>query len=266
MKLDEKLHPNTINHHFACLSKILHYALDCEKLGRIPKFRKLEVPPPDWRYLQPAESDRLLKGAHANGEAEHVLVLTGVRTGLRISELLALRWDDIDLDAATLRVHRSRPGVGAEGGPKTKYERVVELSPMLVEALRRHRHLRGPYVFCGPKGKPLTRDEANHILWRACRRAKLKRTSWRVLRHTFASQLRMAGRDLQEVQELLGHTDIAMTLRYAHLGPTARRDAVASLDSLAERREQRSGLQVATNTGAGGHGDRDPAVGPKPTT
>ncbi|MBI5490308.1 MAG: tyrosine-type recombinase/integrase [Deltaproteobacteria bacterium] len=140
---------------------------------------------------------------------------------------------------------------------KTKRQRVVELSPQLVEVLRHHRHLRGPYVFYERGGMPLTRDEANGILRRACRKAGLRQVSWRVLRHTFASQLRMAGRDLQEVKELLGHTDIAMTLRYAHLGPTARRDAVASLDDLGTRRGHQVGPQVAPNTGPGGHADSE---------
>ncbi len=188
---------------------------------------------------------------------------------LRISELLALRWGDLDLVAGTLQVHRWRPEDDVEVGPKTKKERVVEPSPQLQEVLQHHRHVRGVYTFCGRKGKPLTRDEANHILWRACRKAKLRRTSWRMLRHTFASQLRMAGRDLQEVKELLGHTDISMTLRYAHLGPTARRDAVASLDVLGALRKKdgrtvvvpQVGPQLAPNTGVGGQ--PEPRQSPK---
>jgi integrase len=259
MKLDQKLHPNTVNHHLACISKMLHQAEEWGYLDKVPRMRKLEVPPPSWDFLLPDESDRLLVGAQASGEDEHALVLTAVRTGLRISELLALRWEDLDLVAGTLRVHRSRPEDDVEVGPKTKKERVVELSPQLRETLQRHRHLRSVHVFCGAKKKPLTRDEANHILWRACRKAKLRRTSWRMLRHTFASQLRMAGRDLQEVKELLGHTDIAMTLRYAHLGPTARRDAVASLDNLGASRGPHAGHQVgpqvAPSIGPGGHAD-----------
>ena len=266
MKLDEKLHPNTVNHHFAIISKMLHQAVDWGYLDRAPKMKKLDAPPPSWDFLQPAESDRLLKGARASGEVDCALVLTAVRTGLRISELLALRWDDLDLVASTLRVHRSRPEDDVEVGPKTKKERVVELSPQLREVLQKHRHLRGPYVFCVGKGRPLSRFEANGILRRACRRAGIRQVSWRVLRHTFASQLRMAGRDLQEVKELLGHKDIAMTLRYAHLGPTARRDAVASLDDLGERRRTAVVPQVSPSTGVGGQPDGEKAAKPSSTT
>jgi integrase len=235
MKIDEGLHPNTVNHHLACISRMLHQAQEWGYLDRVPRMRKIELPPLKWDFLSPEDSDRLLSAAESQGKGEHALVLTAVRTGLRISELLALHWDDVDLVAGTLRVCRSRPGVGPEVQTKTKRQRVVELSPQLVEVLRHHRHLRGPYVFSERGGMPLTRDEANGILRRACRKAGLRQVSWRVLRHTFASQLRMAGRDLQEVKELLGHTDIAMTLRYAHLAPTARRDAVATLDTLGTR-------------------------------
>jgi integrase len=53
-----------------------------------------------------------------------------------------------------------------------------------------------------------------------------------MLRHTCASQLLLAGRTLKEVQEILGHADLTMTLRYAHLGPSAKREAAAALDNL----------------------------------
>jgi site-specific recombinase XerD len=64
-----------------------------------------------------------------------------------------------------------------------------------------------------------------------------------VLRHSFASQLLLAGRSLKELQELLGHTDLKTTLRYAHLSPAAWQEAVAALDRL--------GHQLGTNTGLG---------------
>jgi len=65
-----------------------------------------------------------------------------------------------------------------------------------------------------------------HPILRACKRAGLRPISWHVLRHTFASHLVMRGVPLKTVQELMGHATIEMTMRYAHLSPDVRRNAV----------------------------------------
>ena len=72
-------------------------------------------------------------------------------------------------------------------------------------------------------------------LWRAADRAGLGRIGWHVLRHTFASHLVMRGASMKQVQKPLGHADIKMTMRYAHLSPEARREAVALLDFTHQR-------------------------------
>ena len=85
-------------------------------------------------------------------------------------------------------------------------------------------------MFCGDDGSLLTSESCKWPLWRACKRAGLRRIGWHVLRHTFASHLVMRGAPLKAVQELLGHSTMEMTMRYSHLSPDVRRDAVALLD------------------------------------
>ena len=96
---------------------------------------------------------------------------------------------------------------------------------------RAHRHLRGPYVFCDQVGARLTHSMVKRVVPTTCRKAKLaKRITSHGLRHTFASHLVMRGKSLKAVQELLGHESIEMTLRYSHLTPDVRREAVQALD------------------------------------
>jgi len=92
----------------------------------------------------------------------------------------------------------------------------------------------------------LTKGECEHPLWRACRRADLRRIGWHVLRHTFASHLAMKGVALKAIQELLGLATIEMTMRYAHLSPDVRRGAVKLLDG--PRRPTRAPRTLTAHT------------------
>jgi len=89
---------------------------------------------------------------------------------------------------------------------------------------------RGELVFAKEDGRMLTQGDCKHPLRRACRVAGIRQVSWHVLRHSFASHLAMRGVALKAVQELLGHSTMEMTMRYAHLSPDVRRDAVRLLD------------------------------------
>ena len=85
-------------------------------------------------------------------------------------------------------------------------------------------------MFCDGDGHMLSKGACKWPLRRACRRAGLRRIGWHVLRHSFASHLVMRGAPLKAVQEMLGHSTIEMTMRYSHLSPDVRRDAVRLLD------------------------------------
>jgi integrase len=118
-----------------------------------------------------------------------------------------------------------------EGPPKGGCNHTVPLSDEAITARKGHRHLKGLYVFCKPDGKRFHHNDVADIVSTTCRRAGLgKRITTHGLRHTFASHLVIRGVSLMAVKELLGHESIEMTLRYSHLSPDVKRDAVKLLD------------------------------------
>ena len=129
--------------------------------------------------------------------------------------------------------------------PKNGKTREIPLGDDVLAALKRHRHLRGDVVFCKDDGTMLAKGATKHPLWRACKRAGLRRIGWHVLRHTFASHLVMRKAPIKAVQELLGHSTIKMTERYVHLSPDVRKDAVRLLDDHVNRASM--GEVVAVN-------------------
>ena len=105
------------------------------------------------------------------------------------------------------------------------------MTPELMRALIAHRHINGELVFPWSDGSYLTNNRIKHPFWTCIKAAGVKKIRFHDLRHTFASQLVMKGVPMRVVQELLGHSTLQMTMRYAHLSPSAKTDAVAVLDA-----------------------------------
>lgn len=241
-KLKDQYDPKTVNNQLAILRRMLAIAAEWGRIAHVPAIKwQLRVPPPTFDFFTFEEAERLVVAADPEWRA---MVLVGLRTGLRIGELLALRWQDVDLVAGRLVVRRALSGKKIES-PKNNRTREVPLSDAAVRALKAHRHLRSELVFADDTGHIRTRTACRWPLWSACKRAGLRLVGWHTLRHSFASHLVMRGAPLKAVQELLGHSDITMTMRYAHLSPDARRDAVRLLDAPL----QGHGNLTATETG-----------------
>jgi integrase len=166
----------------------------------LPRLTWLKAPKPEIRFLDFDEAARLIEGATAD-PLGHVMIVTGLNTGLRLGEMLALKWNAVDLRAGRLHV-REAVARGVVGTPKSGRSREVPLNDTVLAALRAHRHLRGPLVFCREDGSMLTKNEAKAALRRARQKAGIMDCGWHTLRH----------------------------LRYAHLSPTVTRDAVRTLD------------------------------------
>ena len=168
------------------------------------------------RWLTIEEEKKLRKVLEAEHVPEFDLALN---TGLRLSEMYWLTWDNVDLERRMLTVPRSKNGE----------KRHVPLNNDARGALARLRpgdDATG-WVFLNAQAERLTGPR--YWFEPAIRDAKIHNFHWHDLRHTFASRLRMAGVDLGTIQELMGHKTIQMTCRYAHLAPTYQLAAVERL-------------------------------------
>jgi integrase len=225
-KLGEGLSPKTVNNHLAMLRKALNLACEIGLITHVPRFKLFRTTRDKVEFLEFEEVARFLDAAP---DLWKPMLAIAVKTGLRIGELLALKWEDIDLKASRLFVRRNL-WQEIEGTPKGGQAREVPLSAEAVQVLRAHFHMRCDYVF-DLDGERRSHSMCKDIVPRVCRRAGLaKRLTWHHLRHTFASHLVMKGVPLAAVREYLGHADIQTTMIYAHLSPTAKREWIQVLD------------------------------------
>ena len=182
------------------------------------------------------DQEKKLLAACTKGLAD--VVLTALLSGLRRGELFDLRRGDIDFKNGILTVVHGK-------GEKMRH---IPIVPELKEVLERQPvHVKdgkpSPYVFNNPQTSTGWVDIKK--AWaRALRVAGIRDFRFHDLRHTFASRLVQRGVPIKAVQELLGHADIKMTMRYAHLAPHNLRDAVAVLSKKAKR-TQRVGTRLA---------------------
>lgn len=220
-----KLSPKSINNYLSILSKCLKTAFESEILASIPRIRLLKVAPQKFDYLTEAETELLLQSAKGMW---HDLILLAVRTGLRFGELIALKYEDIDFKSQTITIRRNMVR-GIEGSPKNNRIRTVPLTKSVIEMLYK-KSSTNEYIFRVSEGKPLYYTLCLKQLHKICRLAGLRKISWHVLRHTFASHLAAKGISIFAIKELLGHSDIKMTMRYSHVNLPILRSAIDVLE------------------------------------
>jgi integrase len=154
------------------------------------------------------------------------MVALALNTGYRRGKLLGLKWEHIDFSTARITVPRRKSPKRRQRTPHS-----IPISPAVYDILIRHAPTeaqRTGFVFA--RGRTGQAPSIRRAYETAVARAGIKDFTFHDLRHTTASQLILAGATLQEVKEILGHSDIKLTLRYAHLNPAQLRTAVARLD------------------------------------
>ena len=181
------------------------------------------VPNADLRtreYLTEAEVERLLTAANGNrwGHRDATMILVGYRHGLRVSELVDLRWDQVDFGTATLHVRRVK-----QGTPSTHPILGDELRAL--RRLQREQEPKSPFVFTSERGAPFSTAGFARMVERAGREAKLAfKAHPHMLRHACGYALANKGHDTRALQAYLGHRNIQHTVRYTELSPTRFKD------------------------------------------
>ncbi len=213
--------PSTVNHYRSLLSLTYRLAIRNGKATSNPAraTRHRREDNSRVRYLTPEEEGKLRAVLEVRW-AEHLPEFDlASHTGLRLSEMYGLQWQDVDSERRLLLVRRGKNG-------ESRYARLNSVALAALAALRQRGDGTGP-VIRNVQGEAL----AGPRYWfeKAIREAGIADFHWHDLRHTFASRLAMAGVGLRGIQDALGHKGIAMTVRYSHLSPEYLLDVVERL-------------------------------------
>ncbi len=252
------LSARTVGHAHRVLHRGLERAVEAETLARNaahaispPKVQTVEI-----EALTAGEMAAVLK--KLEGHPLHPIVALALATGARRGELLALRWQDVDLAGGTVKVDRSLEETKAGlrfKDPKTRHgKRKISIPASTAETLKAHRarqaeirlqlgigkHETGALVFSQPDGSPLSPDNLSRDWRMAVKALKLPEVMFHALRHSHASALIASGLDVLTISRRLGHGSPVVTLTtYAHLfqkTDTAAADAIeAALKATPDR-------------------------------
>jgi type 1 fimbriae regulatory protein FimB/type 1 fimbriae regulatory protein FimE len=170
-------------------------------------------------HLTPQEVDALIDAAKRNrwGHRDATMILVGYRHGLRVSELVDLRWDQVDFDGALLHVRRVKNGTPSthpvHGGELRALRRLKRESPA------------SPFVFVSERGAPFTTAGVARMLERLVDAAGVElKVHPHMLRHSCGFALANKGHDTRAIQGYLGHRSIASTVVYTALAPQRFKD------------------------------------------
>lgn len=220
------------------------YDLETNPLARVEKHPLRSTG--DIEVFSPEEVWALVRAA--SSAQDGAVFLTAAFTGLRMGELLALRWRDVDFAGSIIRVRSNFAG-GQLTTPKSGKVRSVPMAPDVASAVatlgQRNDYIGDDdLVFAGPSGSYMS-DAALRVRYKAAlKRADLRPLRFHDLRHTFGTRM-IAKADIRRVQEWMGHADIQTTMKYLHYAPHAE-DArlVAEAFAVASRRPTTDGAAV----------------------
>jgi site-specific recombinase XerD len=222
----KKVKPGTVNRELTVIKHMFRKAIEWGMTTTNPATAVKRFPINDQRtrFLTEAEIQKILLACEREITSPWLLPLVtlALNTGMRQGELLSLQWDSVNLERSLITVKQSKT-------LRLKTIAMNEPAQETVAWLQENRY--GDLLFMWPWGQALGRTTVHDAFKRACLEAAITDFRFHDLRHTFASHLVMAGVDLVTVKDLMGHVGINMTVRYSHLVPEHKAQAVAKLGS-----------------------------------
>jgi integrase len=228
--------PRSIHYALSLIRQIWNQAVRDEVIEiqhPISKVTKPKVNNKRERFLTEEEEELLLNELAIRSPTTHDMAIMSIDTGARWSELARLKWSQVDLNAETVRLISTKPGNNRTAHIAT--HRVLE---MLKRRDQERAFSEQPSVYLFPARNGGQQKQVNRVCYRTIKDLGLnngiednsQRLSFHCFRHTCASRLAMAGVPLYTIKEIMGHHSITMTERYAHLMPSAMREALKILD------------------------------------
>jgi len=236
------LSPKSVNNHLGVLSSMYEDAVRWGYADRNPvrtvRPCRGDRTQDQFDFWTWEESEQFLAAVREHKPGWLPFFTAALRTGMRLGELAALRWADVDFELGRINVRRSFSH-GVETLPKNGRSRVVPMTTQLHAVLAEQKLATSARerVFLSEEGALLDSNKVKTHFWISTREAGLRRIRIHDLRHSFASQLAMAGVSIYSIQGLLGHQDVKTTMRYAHLSPEAQAGVVQVLDGPSATRD-----------------------------
>jgi len=244
----DRVEKSTVNRCLAIMRKLFNVAAEWGYLRKdeVPKFRLFpEGNVLKERTLSEDEERRLLEASSPHLRS---ILTVALHSGCRLGEILGLKWDQVDLQGRTLRIERT----------KNNKIRLIPLNTTLERELSRLFSSRDGSGFVFPN--PETGEAFGSVktaFYAACRRAKIEGLRFHDLRHTFATRLIARGVDIITVKDLLGHSSVRITEKYAHSNISRKKEAVKALDG---QNLQKIGLDEASTCKIRDKSDFSPPV------
>lgn len=213
----------------------------------------MRIPRADIHVLTKEEGRKLIAAALKRSRPAWITIVLALGTGMRIAEIFGLEWQNIDLDAGTVRVDKTvittSKGIVIQNATKTKSSRrTIPIPSWVIDALRRYRlwqkvqdtrygypYMKASWVLSNPEGNPRSPNSFSAHMYKDILRNAGISTKVRIhdLRHTHATWLLEAGTNVKVVSERLGHSTCRVTLdTYAHVMPTMQTQAVTALETI----------------------------------